>query len=121
IYELELDSMIQGKILKEEALTAYEMFKPANLIKTTLNEMTSPSYIFNNVFASLIGRLGGLNSKKNKKEKSDNTFQNLLNSLIKFGLTTLIVQNPTAIKLIGGSLVQYLFKKATTIFSKDDK
>lgn len=121
IQQLELDRMVQGQILKEQFFITYESMKPVSLIKSTLKEITSSPYLMNNVFASALGLLGGFISKKTATGKSDNPVRNLLGSILQLGVTNFIVQHPVAIKLIGGFLIQYIFKKTKSIFPKSDK
>lgn len=107
IQDLELEIAIQGKLLREQAFSAYNI--------------TSSSYLLNNLFSSLLGVIGGVISKESSNEKSDNPIKNLFKNILKHGITNFIVQHPVAIKLVGGFLMQSLLKKVKSIISKRDK
>lgn len=117
IQELELTRSLQGQLLKEQALITYEMLKPETLIKTTLNQITSSSYLINKIISPLFRFIGVFSSKK----KSNNNFRTFFDNALGCGVRNVIDKNPTAIKLFCGFLMQYLLRKTISTFTKDDK
>ena len=115
IKQLEGEREIQGLLLKEQFFITYENMRPVSLITNTLKNITS-----SNIFASVLGLLGGYISKKSPTDKSNNPIKRLLSNVLESGITTFIIQHPSAIKLVGGLLIQYLFSKNKSKSPKSD-
>ncbi|ADQ80802.1 hypothetical protein Palpr_2672 [Paludibacter propionicigenes WB4] len=111
IIELEFQQNIQGKLLQEDFFIAYENLKPANLIKNTLSEITSSPYLIDNMLSALTGLLSGYVSKKIAIGTSHNLFRKIMGTVLQFGVTNIVAQNPDALKALGNFVIQHLFKK----------
>ena len=111
IVELEFQQNIQGKLLQEEFFTAYENLKPASLIKNTLSEITSSPYLIDNMLSALTGLLSGYVSKKIAIGTSHNLFRKIMGTVLQFGVTNIVAQNPDALKALGNFVIQHLFKR----------
>lgn len=120
IKQLEGEHEIQGLLLKEQFFITYESIKPVSLIKNALKNITSSPYLVNNIFTSVVGLLGGYISKKSPEDKSNHPIKRLLSNVLQSGITTFIIQHPSAIKLVGGLLIQYLFSKNKSKSPKSD-
>ena len=111
IIELEFQQNIQGKLLQEDFFTAYENLKPATLIKNTLSEITSSPYLIDNMLSALTGLISGYVSKKIAVGTSHNLFRKIMGSVLQFGVTNLVAQNPDALKTVGNWVIQLLFHR----------
>ena len=120
IKQLESEREIQGLLLKEQFFITYESMKPLSLILSTLKDITSSPYLVNNIFTSVLGFLGGYISKKSPEDKSNHPIKKILGNVLQSGITTFIMQHPSAIKLVGGLLVKYLFSKNKSKSPKSD-
>jgi hypothetical protein len=110
---LEETQVSEGRILKEQFFIVLESIKPVNLIKSTFNEVVSSPNLINNIFSTTIGLAAGYLSNKTIVGSSGNLFKKLLGTLLQFGVTTLIIKNPEAIKSFGERLLErFLSKKA---------
>ena len=111
IQELEFQHSLQGKLLQEDFFIAYENLKPANLIKNTLSEITSSPYLMDNMMGAVTGLISGYVSKKIAVGTSHNLFRKIMGSVLQFGVTNIVAQNPDALKTLGNFVIQHLFKR----------
>ena len=111
IQELEFQHSLQGKLLQEDFFIAYENLKPANLIKNTLSEITSSPYLIDNMMGAVTGLISGYVSKKIAVGTSHNLFRKIMGSVLQFGVTNLVAQNPDALKTVGNWVIQLLFHR----------
>jgi len=111
IQKLEFQHSLQGKMLQEDFFIAYDSLKPANLIKNTLSEITSSPYLIDNMLAAVTGMISGYISKKIAVGASHSLFRKIMGSVLQFGVTNLVVQNPDALKTMGNWIIQQLFHR----------
>lgn len=108
---VEIEHARQGKRLKEQFFLTYENLKPAHILKSTLNEITSSPYLIDNALGVAIGLITGYLSRKIAVGGSGNPFRKLLGSVLQFVITNLVAQRPDLIKLFGQFIMQHLFRK----------
>ncbi len=97
---------------KDQFFVVLESIKPVNIIKSTFNEVVSSPNLMNNVLGASIGLAAGYLSNKTVVGSSGNVFKKFLGTILQFGVTTLIMKNPEAIKSLGESLLErFLTKK----------
>jgi len=111
IQKLEFQHSLQGKMLQEDFFIAYDSLKPANLIKNTLSEITSSPYLIDNMLAAVTGMISGYISKKIAVGASHSLFRKIMGSVLQFGVTNLVAQNPDTLKTIGNWIIQQLFHR----------
>ena len=111
IQKLEFQHSLQGKMLQEDFFIAYDSLKPANLIKNTLSEITSSPYLIDNMLAAVTGMISGYVSRKIAVGASHSLFRKIMGSVLQFGVTNLVVQNPDALKTMGNWIIQQLFHR----------
>jgi hypothetical protein len=111
IQKLEFQHSLQGKLLQEDFFIAYDSLKPVNLIKNTLSEITSSPYLIDNMLAAVTGMISGYVSKKITVGVSHSLFRKIMGSVLQFGVTNLVVQNPDTLKTIGNWIIQQLFHR----------
>lgn len=104
---LEAEKSVHLLEMKENFFLAYDSLKPANLIKSTMKEIGSSPYLFNNVFNVSLGLVAGYLSKRALMiSRSNNKSKKLLGLILQLGVTNLVVYAPNAIK----SFVQNIFQ-----------
>jgi hypothetical protein len=111
IQRLEVERTIKGQILKEELLVTYESLKPVNILKNTLNDMTSSPHLMNNMLGTVIGLVTGYASKKIVVGNSDNLFRKTMGDILQFGVTNLVAQHSDRIKLFSRFLFRHILKR----------
>ncbi|RIH63429.1 hypothetical protein D1164_20085 [Mariniphaga sediminis] len=104
---LEAEKSVHLLEMKGNFFLAYESLKPANLIKSTMKEIGSSPYLFNNIFNVTLGLVAGYLSKRALMiGRSNNKSKKLLGLILQLGVTNLVVYAPNAIK----SFVQNIFQ-----------
>ena len=105
---LEAQNSVHLQEMRENFSLTLESLKPANIIKSTMKEIGSSSYLFNNILNLTLGLVTGYISKRalffgrsNKKSRK------LLGLALQLGVTNLVVYAPSAIK----SFVRNIFSK----------
>lgn len=94
--------------MRENFSLTWENFKPVNLIKSTMREVGSSPYLFNNIINVSLGLVAGYLSKKALKiSRSNKKSRKFLALILQLGVTNLIVYAPNAIK----SFVRDVFSK----------
>lgn len=111
IQRLEVERTIKGQILKEELLVTYESLKPVNILKNTLNDMTSSPHLMNNMLGTVIGLVTGYASKKIIVGNSDNLFRKTMGDILQFGVTNIVAQHSDRIKSFSRFLFRHILKR----------
>jgi len=55
IHNLEDEQSMNRKLLKEQFIETYELFRPVNLIRNTLKRFTSPSFLIDKLIGPALG------------------------------------------------------------------
>lgn len=111
IQMLELEQSLNVQLMKNQLHITYESLKPANLLKNTLNEITSSPLLIDNILGASLGLASGYFTKKIVVNGSHNIFRNLLGTVLQFGVTNLIARNPNTIKTFGQTIFEKIFHK----------
>jgi len=90
---LEFDLAVKEQLLKEQVYLTIESLKPANLIRSTLHEITSSPHLIENILGTAAGLISGYFSKKIATGKSGNFVRNLLGTILQFGVTNVVARN----------------------------
>jgi len=114
ILELEQKQAGQWLLLKEEAGIVYENLKPINLIKNTLQELSSAEGLANNLVNSFAGVVTGLLTKKIVVGNSNNLFRNIFGGLVQAAVTNIIIRHPEMLKSMASRLIDRFFGKKDT-------
>jgi hypothetical protein len=97
--------------VKENFFHTYESLKPINLITGIMDEVTSSPYLTNNIVDTAIGLTAGYISRKAVVKNSDGVLRKLFGTVLQFGVTNLVAQNPESIKSFGKFILQHIFSK----------
>ncbi len=111
---LEERQVVQGLILKEQFFAVVESIKPVNLIRSTFSQVTSSPDLLGGMLSTTVGLAAGYLSNKTLVGSSANLLKKLLGTVLQFGITTMIVKNPEAVKSLGQNLLHRLFNKKET-------
>lgn len=115
IQSLEAEKSVHLQEMRADFFLAYESLKPANLIESTMKEIGSSPYLFNNIFNVALGLVAGYLSKKALFiGKSKNNSRKFLGLILQLGVANMIVYAPNAIK----SFVQDIFSKKKINYDK---
>lgn len=108
----QFEHAIQGELLKDQLMIAFESLKPISLIKNTLSELTSSPYLIENMMSAITGLATGYVSKKIAVGTSHNVFRKIMGSVLQFSVTNLIAQHPEVLKNLGQIIIEKIFHKA---------
>jgi len=105
---LEIRQAEEGLALKIQFKETYESLKPANLIKSTFNDLTSSIEIKNSLFESILSILTGYLSSKIIAGSKSNPLMKILGALLQFGVTKLISNNAESVRIYIMNLIEKL-------------
>jgi len=105
IQNFEFEQEVQGQLLKEHFFLTFDSLKPANLIKNTLQDITSSPYLLDNMLGSVMGMFSGYLSKKIAVGTSHNLFRKMAGSLLQFGVTNIVAQHSDILKSVGNFII----------------
>jgi hypothetical protein len=108
---LEVEQADKGQLLKEQFFLTLESLKPANLLRSTVNDIASSPYLIDNILSTAMGLVSGFLSKKIFIGASGNKLRKLIGYVLQFGVTNFVALHPGAIKSIGWSIIQHLVRK----------
>jgi len=106
ILQLELEQAAEKQQLKDEFRTAYQKIKKVGIVASAIKGIISSSS--NNVMIQTTGVVAGYLIKKIVVGKSENKFRKILGSVLQFGATGLLTQNPKIIEKAGAFIMQFI-------------
>lgn len=95
---LEIKQAKEGAILKEQFAITVESFKPINLLKSTIKEMTNSVDLKSNLSETVISIIAGYLTKKIMVNSKSGPFMKILGAVLQFGVTSVIAQNADTIR-----------------------
>ncbi len=104
---LEAEQAGRLQSLKEQFRQVSENIQPANLVQNALREISDSPHIVSNLLSAGVGLAAGYVSKKIIRGGSRNILVRSLGTILQFGVTILIAQNPKAFK----SIDQFITKR----------
>jgi hypothetical protein len=108
---LEVKQAANRKQLKEQIYSTYESFKPVNLLKSTLHDISSSPNLIDNVLSIVLGLASGLISNIVFKGMAGTRFRKLLSPVLQSGVTNFIAQHTDSIRSIGEIVLLRIFRK----------
>jgi len=111
IHLLESEQMDKEKILKERYTETVESIKPSNIIKETLGDLTSSSFLMEKALNIAMVLVGGYISKKIVVGKSNNKIRKLFGNIVQFEVSNLIAKHPEIIKAMGLFIFQSFIER----------
>jgi hypothetical protein len=119
IHLLETEQDEKGRLLKEQFHLTYESLKPVNIIKNTLNDITSAPFLTDNILGSVVGLATGYLTRVIVVGRSVNIFRKLFGSLIQLAVSRMVAQNRKGIKTLGDFLIAQFSDKQETDGSEE--
>lgn len=111
IKQLELKQVKDRDLLDEQLKTTYESLKPVNIIKSTLNELTTDPNFKGNLLDTTLSIAAGYLSKKIAVGSTHNPFKIIFGILIQMGVSKFVSKNTEEIKSVVGYLINTVFSK----------
>jgi len=108
---LEVEQAINEGLLKEQFYFTLDSFRPINLIKKTLADVSSSPNLVNNLLGTAIGLATGYVSRKIFVGTSGNLFRKLIGAILQLEVTNVVTKNPETLKSLGQLIFQRIFQK----------
>lgn len=108
---LEADQEAKGKLLRVQFSSTFDSFKPINMIKNTVQEITSSPFLLKNITGAVAGLATGYFSKRVVFGASKNIIKRMLGIVLQFGVTNFIARHPDDVAYFGQVLRQRIFHK----------
>jgi len=111
IQRLEVEQNVNGRLLREQLYLTYESYKPVNLLKSTLVDITSSPNLIDNIIGTAVGLATGYLSRIVVVGASGSLVKKLFGTFLQLGVTNSVAEHPDTIKSIGKYLYQHIFRK----------
>ncbi len=111
IQRLQYRQIENGQRLEEDFFNVVESLKPANLIRNAVGNISENPNLISNILGGALGLISGYLSKKIAIGTSGNIIKKLLGTILQFGVTSVVAQNPRTIAAVGQFLLQKIFRK----------
>jgi triphosphoribosyl-dephospho-CoA synthetase len=121
IQRLEAEQTAHLDDLKGQLHSTYERLKPANLLKSALNKITSTTYLNENVLSPIVALASGYIAKKITVGSSNNLFRKILGSFAQFEVTNVVSKHAKEIISFVQSVAQQLMSKKEEDPSEEDE
>lgn len=108
---LEEEQTVKGEQLKEQLYLTFESFKPINLLKSTIKDISSSPYLIDNILGTATGLASGYLSKRIIVGASGNILRKLFGVVLQLGVTNMVARHPEEVKSLSHLLFQLIFRK----------
>jgi hypothetical protein len=112
---LEIDHAANEKQLKAQFYAAYETFKPVNLLRSTLNDITSSPNIIENILGTSLGLAAGLASNLLFKGLAGPGLRRVISPILQSGITSLVAKNTGSLRSRGEMALLRIFRNKKVI------
>lgn len=117
ILELEAKKAVTEEAMKRQFHETLEIFKPSNIVKNTVSEVSASPQFRHNFLNLALGLASGYVTNKIATGKKAGLLAKSLGTALQFGVTSLVTKNKANEKEVGskkGSLLQRIFSRSTS-------
>jgi hypothetical protein len=108
---LEVEQAINKQLVKEQFFVTVDSFKPMNLIKSSLTDISTSPYLIDNILNTAIGLAAGYFSKKIFIGASGNKFRKSIGSVLQFGAINFIAQRHDSINSVAKIFFRHILRR----------
>ena len=108
---LEAEKAANGKLLKAQFVSTYESFKPASLLRSTLQDISSSPNLIENVIGTALGLGAGYLSRSILPGVTAMRFGKLLSPVLQVGVTNFVAKQSGNIRSAGELMLLRIFRK----------
>ncbi len=101
IKELEAKKLIAEEALKRQFHETVDDFKPANILKNTVSEVTAAPQFKHNILNLVVGLGAGYLTRKIAVGKKAGLFAKTIGTVLQFGVTSLVAKNKANEETVG--------------------
>jgi hypothetical protein len=117
ILELEAKKIVTEEAMKRQFHETIEIFKPANIVKNTVSEVSASPQFRHNILNLALGLGAGYISNKIATGKKAGLLARTAGTALQFGVTSLIAKNKANEDNVGykkGSLLKRIFSRSAS-------
>ena len=107
---LEAEHAANGKLLKAQVYATYETFKPVNLLRSTLQEITSSPNLIDNILGTTLGLATGLVSNLVFKGLAGPGLQKVISPVLQSGVTNFVSRHTGSLRSMGEIALLRIFR-----------
>jgi len=108
---LEAERVANRKLLKEQFVNTYESFKPASLLRNTLQDISSSPNLVENILGTALGLGAGYLSRSILPGVAAMRFGKLLSPVLQIGVTNFVTKQSGNIKSLAEVMLLRIFRK----------
>lgn len=107
---LEAEHAANGKQLKAHLNTTVESFKPVNLLKNALSDITSSPKLIDNILGTTLGLAAGLFSNVLFKGFGGPGIRRVISPVLQSGVTNFVAKNTGSLRSMGEMALLRIFR-----------
>lgn len=107
---LEAKKVASGNLLKEQFADTYESFKPASLIRNTLDDISSSPNLIENILGTALGLGAGYLSRSILPGVTAMKFGKLISPVLQLGVTSFVAKQSGNIRSAGEVMLLRIFR-----------
>ncbi len=118
---LEAEQAANGKQLKAHFYATYESFKPVNLIRTALRDITSSPHMVDNIVGTTVGLAAGLVSNVVFKGLAGPGIRRVISPVLQSGVTSFVAKHTGSLRSVGAMALLRIFRNKRVKSGRRDK
>jgi len=107
---LEAEHAANGKQLKAQFYATYESFKPVNLIRSALHDITSSPHMIDNIVGTTVGLAAGLVSNVVFKGLAGPGIRRVISPVLQSGVTNFVAKHTGSLRSVGAMALLRIFR-----------
>lgn len=107
---LEAEHAANGKQLKAQFYATYETFKPVNLLRSAMHDITSSPHMVDNILGTTLGLAVGLVSNVVFKGLAGPGLRRVINPVLQSGVTSFVAKNTGSLRSMGEIALLRIFR-----------
>ena len=107
---LEVEHAAKGKQLKAHLNATYDTFKPVNLLKSALSDISSSPNLIDNVLGTTLGLAAGLVSNLVFKGMAGPALRKVISPVLQSGVTNFVAKNTGSLRSMGEMALLRIFR-----------
>src|SRR5665647_303841 len=108
---MEAEKAANRKLLKEQFVNTYESFKPASLLRSTLQDISSSPNLIENILGTALGLGAGYLSRSILPGVTAMRFGKLLGPVLQVGVTNFVSKQSGNLRSLGEVMLLRIFRK----------
>lgn len=118
---LEAEQDANGRLLKAHFNLTYESFKPVNLIRSALHDITSSPHTIDNILGTTFGLAAGLASNVVFKGLAGPGLRKVIGPVLQSGVTSLVAKSTGSLRTMGELALLRIFRNKRVKPGRRDK